>query len=59
MAGLCRGPDGLEDLLKDRAEYLNIPRVGDDANIGFPTQQLNLAGAVEAEASKHDPKRTR
>ncbi|KAJ3503547.1 hypothetical protein NMY22_g18213 [Coprinellus aureogranulatus] len=49
MAGLDgKGPEGLKKLLEDRAEYLNIPRVGDNDNVGFPTQQLNIAGAVEA-----------
>lgn len=49
MAGLDDGPDGLKKLLEDRSEYLNVPRVGVNSNVGFPTQQLNIAGAVEAE----------
>ena len=49
MGGLKYGPDGLEELLKERADYLNIPKVGHVSNVGFPTQQVNLAGAVEAD----------
>lgn len=49
MAGLDGGPEGLKKLLTDRAEYLNIPRVGTDENVAFPTMQLNIAAAVDAD----------
>ncbi|KAF6764363.1 hypothetical protein DFP72DRAFT_1059348 [Ephemerocybe angulata] len=47
MAGLADGPEGLKDLMDERAEYLNVPRVGDQVNSAFPTLQMNLASAAE------------
>jgi hypothetical protein len=49
MSGMKRGPKGLADLMRKRAEYLNTPRVGDPSNVCFPTFQINLASAVEAD----------
>lgn len=49
MAGLDRGPKGLKELLEDRAEYLNVPRVGTQHNSALPTFQLNVAAAADAQ----------
>ncbi|KAJ3537074.1 hypothetical protein NMY22_g5745 [Coprinellus aureogranulatus] len=51
MDGLGRGPAKMEDLLKDRAEYLNVPLVGTSENIAFPSFQLNIASAVDSDSS--------
>ncbi|KAF6759706.1 hypothetical protein DFP72DRAFT_806004 [Ephemerocybe angulata] len=49
MAGLSDGPEGLKEMVDTRAEYLNIPRVGSDCNTAFPSFQLNIASAVDAD----------
>ncbi|KAF6759701.1 hypothetical protein DFP72DRAFT_843845 [Ephemerocybe angulata] len=55
MAGLADGPEGLKNLMDDRADYLNIPRVGDQVNSAYPTLQMNLASAAEPdEASDYN-----
>ncbi|KAF6746511.1 hypothetical protein DFP72DRAFT_1076355 [Ephemerocybe angulata] len=49
MSGLESGPEGLDELLKERADYLNVPHVGDPGNTAFPTFQLNIAAAADAD----------
>lgn len=35
--------------LKDHADMVNLPRVGDDENVAFPAVQVNVAPAVASE----------
>lgn len=53
MSGLSRGGKELVNVLEERSEYLNIPRVGIKENFAFPQVQLNVASAVEPEDGKH------
>ncbi|KAH6907178.1 hypothetical protein BKA70DRAFT_1223557 [Coprinopsis sp. MPI-PUGE-AT-0042] len=48
MAGMHRGPAGMKHLVKQRADYLNIPSIGHEDNAFFPTFQLNVASAVQS-----------
>jgi hypothetical protein len=46
MSGMDDGPAGLRHMMDQRAEYLNVPRVGDPDNSCFPLFQLNIASAA-------------
>jgi hypothetical protein len=45
-------PDGFLKHLHDHAELTNLPRIGTEDNVCFPTQQLNIAHAVPYNDSK-------
>ncbi|KAF6751574.1 hypothetical protein DFP72DRAFT_850693 [Ephemerocybe angulata] len=49
MSRLESGPEGLDELLKERADYLNVPHIGDPRNTAFPTFQLNIVAAADAD----------
>lgn len=40
------------DQLKKHAELTNIPRIGTDDNVAYPTIQVNFAPAASIENSK-------
>lgn len=46
-------PPHLLQAFENHADLMNLPRVGSDDNVCFPTQQLNVAPAVSRTDSKH------
>lgn len=46
-------PAGVIQAFEEHAELMNMPRIGCDENVFFPTQQLNVAPAVPANDSEN------
>lgn len=44
-------PPGFIDQLEKHAELTNVPRIGTDDNVAYPTVQVNFAPAVALEDS--------
>jgi hypothetical protein len=46
MALKLGAPENYMQLLRDHADFVNLPRIGVDENVAFPSAQGNIALAV-------------